>query len=215
MRAPPAVTGIAARLLLGLALFVGAGWLSGELWISAIGTAEQEAMRQLAGDRIEMLVSIARIVTWAGSVYVLVPLAVACCLWLLRAGMRREALALAAGLAGAIVISNSVKVLTDRPRPPVEHLQAVSGSSFPSGHSTQASAFWLALALALASRPAVPQRSARVALLGALLLALAVAWSRVYLGVHFPSDVVAGLLLGAGWAVCVARLLYASRQRGL
>ena len=68
---------------------------------------------------------------------------------LLRAGLRREALAVAVSLAGAMLISDLIKLLVSRPRPPVEHLQTVSGSSFPSGHSTQASAFWFSLVIVL------------------------------------------------------------------
>ena len=194
------------QLLIGLAVFVAIGWAAGELWTSIAGSIEQEAMRRLAEERTEALISAARFITWAGSAFVLVPLAVGCCLLFVRVGMRREALRLAVSLGGAMAISDLVKLLTSRPRPSVEHLQAVTGSSFPSGHTTQAAAFWLALALTLRGA-ALPRRTVWLASAGALLIALAVAWSRVYLGVHYPSDVAAGLLLGSGWAVFVAHVL--------
>ncbi len=152
-------------------------------------------MRNIAEDRTAGLTAAARLVTWAGSAFVLVPLAVICCLVFLRAGLRREAFAIAISLAGAMLISDAVKLLVSRPRPPVEHLQAVTGSSFPSGHSTQAGAFWLSLVLALRA-PRVPPRLTRVAAGLALVLIPAVALSRVYLGVHYPADVIAGVLLG-------------------
>jgi undecaprenyl-diphosphatase len=134
----------------------------------------------------------------------LVPLAVLCSLALTHAGLRREALAVALSLGGAILLSDWVKLLVSRPRPSVEHLQAVTGASFPSGHATQASAFWLSLVFVL--RPAGAPRVARGIAAGlALALIFTVAASRVYLGVHYPADVVAGIVLGTGWAAFVWR----------
>ena len=112
----------------------------------------------------------------------------------------------ALSLAGAMLLSDVVKLLVSRPRPPVEHLQAVTGSSFPSGHATQASAFWFSLVLALSAAGVAPLVT-RVAAGLALALVLAVALSRIYLGVHYPGDVLAGVLLGTGWAVFVARCM--------
>jgi undecaprenyl-diphosphatase len=111
-----------------------------------------------------------------------------------------------------MLLSYLVKLLVARPRPPVEHLQRVTGSSFPSGHATQASAFWFALVLAA---PAIGASRAVTGLAAALalLLVLAVAASRVYLGVHYPADVVAGVLLGMSWAVFVSRCLSDRRVR--
>jgi membrane-associated phospholipid phosphatase len=197
---------IAIRLVLGLAVFVLAGWAAGALWTSAFASGEPGVMRDIAEDRTAGLTAAARVVTWAGSASVLVPLAVGCCLLLLRAGLPREALAVAISLAGAVLISDMVKLLVSRPRPPVEHLQAVSSSSFPSGHSTQAGAFWFSLVLALRAAR-VPPPLVRVGAGLALALVSGVALSRVYLGVHYPADVIAGLLLGTGWAVLVARCL--------
>jgi undecaprenyl-diphosphatase len=206
--------GPATRLLVGFAAFVAIGWGAGELWTSLIGSAEQEAMRSFAAERVEPWITTARIVTWAGSAFLLIPLTVICSLLLVRCGLRREALAVALSLGGAMLISDLVKLLTSRPRPSVEHLQRVTGSSFPSAHATQASAFWLALALALRAS-ALPRWVLRLAGVGALLIALVVAWSRVYLGVHYPSDVVAGLLLGGGWALFVAHVIRAPAEYGI
>jgi len=200
------VSHAAARLALGLAVFVLLGWGVGELWNSIVGSVELNAARDVAAQRSVALTEVARVVTWAGSAFLLVPLALIACLVLARAGWRREALAVGLSLGGAVLISDWVKLLVSRPRPPVEHLQAVTGSSFPSGHATQASAFWLSLVFVMPAAGASP-RATRMAAGAALLIVLAVAASRVYLGVHYPSDVVAGMLLGAGWATYVWRCL--------
>ena len=196
----------AARLALGLVVFVLIGWVTGALVTALVGSGGLDVVGDVAGERSGGLTAAARAVTWAGSAFVLVPLALVCCLLLVRAGLRREAFAVALSLAGAMLLSDVVKLLVSRPRPPVEHLQTVTGSSFPSGHSTQASAFWFSLVLALASAGVAPLVT-RVAAGLALVLVVVVALSRVYLGVHYPGDVLAGVLLGTGWAVFVARCM--------
>ncbi len=196
----------AARLVLGLVVFVLLGWGVGELWTSVVGSADLNAVRDVAAQRTTVLTHVVRVITWAGSAFLLVPLALIACLAFARAGLRREALAVVLSLGGAMLISDWVKLLLSRPRPPVEHLQAVTGSSFPSGHTTQASAFWFSLVFAMPAAGASPALT-RVAGVLALLIVLAVAASRVYLGVHYPSDVVAGMLLGTGWATYVSRCL--------
>jgi membrane-associated phospholipid phosphatase len=200
-----------ARLLLGLVAFVLVGWGVGELLPSVLASADLNAVRDVAAERSGVATQMARVLTWAGSAFLLVPLALIICLALGRAGLRREALAVAFSLGGAMLIADWVKPLDGRPRPPVEHLQAVTGSSFPSGHATQASAFWFSLVLAMHTAGAPPTTTG-VAAGFALLIVLVVAASRVYLGVHYPSDVAAGVLLGAGWALYVSHCL--RRRKG-
>src|SRR5436190_21387621 len=204
--------GRATRLLAGFFGLVLIGWGAGELWLSIVGSADLDAVREVAADRAQALSTAARAVTWAGSGYLLVPLALVFSLALACSGRRREALLMVLALGGAMLLSNLVKLLGSRPRPPVAHLQTVTGSSFPSGHATQASAFWFSLALlvgALSGSRAVRGLAAGVA----SGLVLAVAASRVYLGVHYPADVVAGGLLGAGWTAWVWHSLAAPRAR--
>ena len=191
-----------ARLVLGLVVFVLVGWAVGELWLSIVGSADLDEVRDIAAQRSAALTDVARVITWAGSAFVLVPLALICCLALGWAGLRREALVVALSLGGAILLSDLVKLLVSRSRPPVAHLQAVTGTSFPSGHATQASAFWFSLVLVLRAAGAPPLVT-YVAGAFALILVLGVAASRVYLGVHYPGDVVAGVLLGTGWTAFV------------
>lgn len=103
-------------------------------------------------------------------------------------------------VAGGTVVSQLLKSLYDRPRPDlVAHLDTIHTASFPSGHAMMSTVAYLTLA-ALIVRIVV-SRAARVyVLVVAVLVSLAVGVSRVYLGVHWPSDVAAGWALGVAWA---------------
>ncbi len=104
-------------------------------------------------------------------------------------------------LGGQFAIANLVKIMVNRDRPAVLHLTGFSGSSFPSGHATAAATTFMACALLLGRRRTNEKRAALAGL--AVGLATAVAMSRVLLGVHWFTDVLAGLLLGWAWfALC-------------
>jgi undecaprenyl-diphosphatase len=105
--------------------------------------------------------------------------------------------------AGAALVNTSVKALIDRPRPPMDlRLTEVSTPSFPSGHSTLSAAVYLTLGTLLAQT--VKKKRAKAYFIGvALLLTMLVGFSRVFLGVHFPSDVLAGWTSGIIWAILI------------
>jgi undecaprenyl-diphosphatase len=120
---------------------------------------------------------------------------------LLFYGKRRHALVFASTVVLAEISADSLKLVYDRPRPDiVSHGSWVYSHSFPSGHSTMSAAVFLTLAAVLASLE--PKRRAKVFTFGvAILLVVSIGLSRVYLGVHWPSDVLAGWWLGAAWAL--------------
>lgn len=133
-------------------------------------------------------------------------------LWLLGAaslgfmvyvGRRAEAAWLGASLVGASLINAALKAILNRPRPEVvPHLTFVANASFPSGHAMISTAVYLTLGIMLAETQA--RASARAYLVGfAGLLVVLIGCSRIYLGVHWPSDVVAGWCFGALWALAV------------
>lgn len=119
---------------------------------------------------------------------------------------RTALFALAATGTGAAA-GSLLKLVYDRPRPAlVPHLVEVASASFPSGHATDAAIVYLTLGALLARTVAAP--ALRVYILSAAaLLVLLVGVSRVYLGVHWPSDVLGGWTIGAAWALACS-LLY-------
>ncbi|WP_051243901.1 phosphatase PAP2 family protein [Azohydromonas australica] len=121
--------------------------------------------------------------------------------FLVLAGLRRTAgSVLAACLSGA-VLSALLKDLFARPRPDlVPHGAYVLSPSFPSGHALLSALVYLTLA-ALVSRHLGQRRLKLHVITVAVLLTMLVGISRVYLGVHWPSDVLAGWAIGAAWAL--------------
>lgn len=98
---------------------------------------------------------------------------------------------------GVGVVNNLLKLLIGRDRPAIAQLADSAGSSFPSGHTAVAAACWAAIALVVTRGHWSHAR--RLAAAGAIGVAVVVAATRVLLGVHWLSDVAAGLLVGWGW----------------
>jgi undecaprenyl-diphosphatase len=126
----------------------------------------------------------------------------------------------AAILTGCVLLawasSATTKALYGRPRPDVvPHEAYVYSGSFPSGHSTLAAACYLTIAMLVASLE-TRRRSKALAYGLASAVLMAVGFSRVYLGVHWPSDVLAGWCLGASWALVgwVALRAWGGQVRG-
>lgn len=118
-------------------------------------------------------------------------------------GRRAEAAWIAASLVGGSLISTGLKDVIHRPRPAlVPHLVWVDNASFPSGHALISAATYLTIALMLAGLE--PRRAARAAIVCFFsVVVVLIGCSRVYLGVHWPSDVLAGWCFGTVWAIAV------------
>jgi len=125
-------------------------------------------------------------------------------------GQRRVAAITAVTVGSGAMLSFLLKRIFDRPRPDVvPHLQVVMSSSFPSGHTLGAAVVYLTLGVMFMK--SFHSRTAKAfCLFWALFLTLIVGLSRIFLGVHYPSDVLAGWMAGAGWALAcwaVAQIL--------
>ena len=134
------------------------------------------------------------VVTLSGSAKVLVPLAAVAALALFAARHRFEALLVGASMITATLVVWGMKAIVGRARPALWEAQWYWGSSFPSGHTLSTAAFSIAAALCVAR---IWPHAGTLAMTLAVLWAGLVAISRLVLGVHWPSDVLAALCLGA------------------
>lgn len=121
-------------------------------------------------------------------------------------GHKRAAATLVASVLGILPLVVLLKPLYARPRPGmVSHLAVVDSASFPSGHALAATVFFGTLSLLIAGR--FSGHATRAAIVGAAVaLASLVAFSRMYLGVHYPTDVFGGALVGGAWLLSIVVL---------
>ena len=149
-------------------------------------------------------------VTWLGSVLILFPTAIVVIALFRNKLHFSDRLLLLGGLVGASAIAHAVKLIISRPRPIAAQDMLVSmptDFSFPSAHTAQAASFFVALALA-ATRY-LPEKTSPLIWLGSGCLIILVGLSRLYLKVHYPSDVIAGAALGIGWVLILNWLISA------
>ncbi|MBA3999675.1 phosphatase PAP2 family protein [Brevundimonas sp.] len=142
-------------------------------------------------------------VTSLGGISVLGLFAVAVIGFLVIQRKRLSALMLVIGLAGGVALSEGFKGIFERERPPAEY-QAVDtlNASFPSGHALLSTVFYLTVGVMLAR--VLPGNRLKVWVMAmALIIAMLVGLSRVYLGAHWATDVFAGWSLGAAWAMAL------------
>lgn len=148
-------------------------------------------------------------ITEAGGVIVLGLFSVLLFIYMLAKKKYLKATLVAAGIGGAALLNVILKSTFDRPRPDLwEWLVVESNFSFPSGHATASMALALVL-IALAWK--THYRGAVIA--GAAFYVLVIAYSRLYLGVHYPTDIVAGWLTSIAWFALLIASMYVYRHR--
>jgi membrane protein DedA with SNARE-associated domain/membrane-associated phospholipid phosphatase len=195
-------------LTFNLVLMIAGSWVFGSL-IQDVTTNDQlavfdrPAMEFVVEHRDPAVDNIMRGVSFAGSTPSLLALATIIAGWTyFRTKRFRWTLFLAVTVGGAIGLYELIKVLVERPRPAIAPLIDVGGWSFPSGHATASAAVFAAVAYVLTRQTS--WKAGVVFWTVAIFAAGLVAFSRVYLGVHWPTDAVAGLTLGALWTVVTA-----------
>lgn len=139
-------------------------------------------------------------ITSLGGFVVLTFIVLSVAIYLLMTGKWKNAIVVAGASVSGMALSESLKELFGRPRPDlVPQLAEVHSLSFPSGHAMLSAVIYLTLG-ALLARFHKRKRERALIMLYAVLVTMMVGASRVYLGVHWPTDVLAGWALGAAWA---------------
>lgn len=161
------------------------------------------------------LPSAVRDVSALGSGVILTLITIGTAGYLLLVGRWRNGLAVVLAYAGGELLNVGLKSIAARPRPEiVPHLIEVTSTSFPSGHSMLSAIVYLSVGAVLAKNSHGRKTSAYILSL-AVLLTLLAGCSRIYLGVHYPSDVIAGWIAGTAWALfCVASQTWFERRAG-
>ena len=166
--------------------------------VFALDTVATPFLHALASPALDALMQAA---TFAGSNLVIPPLFVLTVVWLMATRRRREALFLAIASGGSLALNETMKLFFQRARPELSYAQVLPDYSFPSGHTMNSLVFYVALAIVIWSVRG--HRTGLVALTIAIALSLLIGVSRIYLGYHYFTDVLGGLLAGTGWLLVV------------
>jgi undecaprenyl-diphosphatase len=202
--------------LLGLSwlALLAVGWAAGSLLTETHPGFDGTVVAELRGAPHSPLTGFMRVVTWLGSPLVLNIVFFAALLGLLLTRSWHYAVFLILASPGAVLMVQIIKAAVDRARPTGVHLTHASGPSWPSGHASSSSALYGALLLIALDMRTLSGHRARwaVGILLAVVLA-GIGFSRVYLGVHYPTDVLGAWLLVFAW-LTVLRWTFRRARRG-
>lgn len=193
------------------------GVLARHVAVSGAGALDREVTLWARGLALPGGASAARAITFFGDAVFVYPMTLAAAGTLALRGRRVSAILFAGSVVGGGLLEVLLKVVYARPRPDlVEPLVSVASYSFPSGHATLATVLFGGLA-AVVFHVTRRRGVRRTAVAGAALAAGSVALSRIYLGVHWLTDVAAGILVGLFWVAICATLteLFARRTPAL
>src|SRR5262249_39048496 len=202
-------TGTGLGLAVGVVLAGVVAWFFLELLIevasgSPITGADRRIINLVATLRTPELDHVMLFVTFLGNGQTIIVLAAVALLIALLARRYERAVLILLSLAASSLFFSVIKLLVGRPRPPLEAARIVQGGfSFPSGHATVSATFYGTIAYILIRHVKSEVVKVLIGLVADLLVVALGLW-RVSLGVHYPSDVVAGWIAGAFWLVLVA-----------
>jgi len=208
---------VGSILFLGLASAVGAlfffAWLADKVFDGDAKTFDETVRVFVHGFANESLTMLMHFITMLGSTLFLSFLCSSIFVIFIIKKWKRAIVLLMVTMAGAVILNFALKVSFGRIRPvPFFDTSLPESYSFPSGHSLYAACFYIVLAWLAASR--IQNKSLRILIWSlAVLLALLIGLSRIYLGVHYPSDVIAGFSAASVWILTVILTDFTLKKR--
>jgi undecaprenyl-diphosphatase len=208
---------ILGGLTLAIIFTFGFAKLAGKVVSGSTTGIDDSTMRFMASHQVPWISNLMVEVTMLGTGIVVAMIVAVSALFLWLYSYRNSATLLLVTTLGGLLLNNVLKLGFDRPRPQFfEWGTQVMSSSFPSGHAMSAAIVYPTIAY-LAARLQKTRLARVLTLLAAAILVALISASRLYLGVHYPSDVVAGVIVGLAWsAFCMTTLeveqLYAKRN---
>lgn len=179
------------------------------------GRIEEEIamLRLLEEQRSQGWTSVMVAVTRFGSGPVTAALTTTLCIWLFARSWRLEAAFLALSNLGSAALNTGLKAIFERQRPQSEIVSAITDPqsfSFPSGHALSAMVFYVSILIVGARLAGAPLRASLLTL--AVIMVPMMGFTRLYLGVHYPTDVIAGWAVGAAWVSSSYLAFFARRD---
>lgn len=195
-------------LLISVLLLATFAKLSEDLLYNELGTFDRVISEYIRGFATPGLTRISIIITNIGSAYIEIGLMFVVGAFLLfRFKHTWETVLLVISLSGAWLLNTILKELFHRARPDIVHLVKAGGYSFPSGHAMVAAAFYSVIGYLLWLNLRNRSKPSWYVVVFTIALISAIGISRIYLGVHFASDVIAGYAAGGVWAIaCIVGL---------
>lgn len=182
-----------------LVLIVLLGWLSCEVSIRQTLPFDLAVRNAIHEHASPPLTSAMLTMSFIGEPYIVLPLTALACVLFWRAGLANRARLLIIAMGGEVILEQTIKVMVHRQRPePFFHYPLPTSYSFPSGHAFASTVFFGTLAALIS--PLLSSFRQRIFIwLAAILMTAVIGFSRIYLGVHYASDVIAGYVGGLAW----------------
>ena len=197
-----AATSLAVGFLIALVSMVVFAALADSIYVQekfALDTVANPFLHQVSSPTLDAVMNG---ITTLGSVPFVGALFIVAMVVLLARRKRADALFLVVAIGGSVALNEALKLLIHRPRPALPWAHVPPDYSFPSGHSMNSLVFYVAIALLIWAN--VGERVGTWAVIGALVLSIAIGLSRIYLGYHYLSDVIGGFAAGLAWLFVVS-----------